>query len=87
MCTSAGATIREGLLAAVVDHLLELDVEIRWQDISERPGAGHTVPILVLHQTLALGQDDVHSHMRSAGRQVPCQWIARHAWMHRLTNI
>lgn len=35
----AGATIREGLLEAVVDHLLELDVEIRWQDISERPGA------------------------------------------------
>lgn len=27
----AGATIREGLLAAVVDDLLELDVEIRWQ--------------------------------------------------------
>lgn len=39
---AAGATIREGLLAAVVDHLLELDVEIRWQDISERPGACHS---------------------------------------------
>lgn len=38
LMSTAGATIREGLLAAVVDHLLELDVEIRWQDISERPG-------------------------------------------------
>jgi hypothetical protein len=34
----AGATIRDRLLAAVVDKLLELDVEIAWQDISERPG-------------------------------------------------
>ncbi len=37
----AGATIRDEVLAAVVDKLLELDVEIAWQDISERPGAGH----------------------------------------------
>ncbi len=32
------ATMRDGLLGAVVDHLLSLDVEIRWQDIAERPG-------------------------------------------------
>ena len=30
--------MRDGLLGAVVDHLLSLDVEIRWQDIAERPG-------------------------------------------------
>lgn len=34
----AGATIRDELLAAVVDKLLELDVDIAWQHISERPG-------------------------------------------------
>lgn len=48
---TTGATIREGLLAAVVDHLLELDVEIRWQDISERPGASSMSPICLLHVT------------------------------------
>ena len=31
-------TMRDGLLGAVVDHLLSLDVEIKWQDIAERPG-------------------------------------------------
>ena len=41
----AGATIRDEVLAAVVDKLLELDVEIAWQDISERPGAGHALRI------------------------------------------
>ena len=34
----AAATMRDGLLGAVVDHLLSLDVEIKWQDIAERPG-------------------------------------------------
>ena len=32
------AAMRDGLLGAVVDHLLSLDVEIKWQDIAERPG-------------------------------------------------
>ena len=40
----SGAPIRAGLLAVVLDHLLSLDVEIRWEDIVEVPtgveGAG-----------------------------------------------
>jgi hypothetical protein len=60
----AGATIREGLLAAVVDHLLELDVEIRWQDISERPGACRSA-----FQTLVLEAEPpaaLPQHLRSS---------------------
>ncbi len=30
----AAAAVREGILAAAVNHLLGLDVEIRWQDIA-----------------------------------------------------
>lgn len=41
----AGATIRDRLLAAVVDKLLELDVEIAWQDISERPDEEEEEPV------------------------------------------
>ena len=33
------APLREGLLAAAVDHLLAVDVEIKWQEIADRPGA------------------------------------------------
>ncbi|GAX81547.1 hypothetical protein CEUSTIGMA_g8975.t1 [Chlamydomonas eustigma] len=32
-----GGPIREGLLAAAVEHLLSIDVEIRWEDIVEAP--------------------------------------------------
>ena len=35
----AAAGMREGLLAAAVDHLLSVDVEIKWQEIADRPGA------------------------------------------------
>ncbi len=31
------APIRDGLLAAAVEHLLSIDVEIRWEDIVEAP--------------------------------------------------
>jgi RNA polymerase I-specific transcription initiation factor RRN3 len=31
--SSAGAPLREGLLLGIVDHLLSLDVEIKWEDI------------------------------------------------------
>lgn len=30
----AAAAVREGILAAAAEHLLSLDVEIRWQDIA-----------------------------------------------------
>lgn len=30
----AAVAVREGILAAAVNHLLGLDVEIRWQDIA-----------------------------------------------------
>ena len=33
----SGAPIREGLLACAVEHLLTLDVEIRWEDIVDMP--------------------------------------------------
>ncbi|GFR40492.1 hypothetical protein Agub_g1060 [Astrephomene gubernaculifera] len=33
----SGAPIREALLTAVVEHLLSLDVEIKWEDISDVP--------------------------------------------------
>ncbi|KXZ57030.1 hypothetical protein GPECTOR_1g930 [Gonium pectorale] len=33
----AGAPIREALLTAVVEHLLSLDIEIRWEDIVDVP--------------------------------------------------
>lgn len=33
----AGAPIREALLTAAVEHLLSLDVEIRWEDIVDVP--------------------------------------------------
>jgi RNA polymerase I-specific transcription initiation factor RRN3 len=32
-----GGPIRDGLLAAAVDQLLSIDVEIRWEDIVEGP--------------------------------------------------
>ena len=32
-----GAPIRDGLLAAAVEHLLSIDVEIRWEDIVDIP--------------------------------------------------
>ena len=35
------ATMCDGLLGAVVDHLLSLDVEIKWQDIAERAGRSY----------------------------------------------
>ncbi|PRW34096.1 RNA polymerase I-specific transcription initiation factor RRN3-like [Chlorella sorokiniana] len=31
----SGGAVREGLLAGVVDHLIGIDVEIRWEDIAE----------------------------------------------------
>jgi hypothetical protein len=34
----AAAAVREGILAAAVEHLLSLDVEIRWQDIVDDEG-------------------------------------------------
>ncbi|PNH03401.1 RNA polymerase I-specific transcription initiation factor RRN3 [Tetrabaena socialis] len=33
----SGASMREALLTAVVEHLLSLDVEIRWEDIADVP--------------------------------------------------
>ena len=35
-----GAPIRDGLLAATVEHLLSTDVEIRWEDIVDVPTGG-----------------------------------------------
>ena len=32
-----GAPIRDGLLAATIEHLLSIDVEIRWEDIVDVP--------------------------------------------------
>ncbi|CAI5474700.1 unnamed protein product [Closterium sp. Yama58-4] len=46
-----GETVRDSILAAVVDHLIQIDVEIRWEDIStdaavvattNAPDSGHT---------------------------------------------
>ena len=37
----AGAPIREGLLVGVVEHLLTVDVEIRWEAIVEVPTGAH----------------------------------------------
>jgi hypothetical protein len=36
----AGLPVREALLVVVVEHLLTLDVEIRWEDIVEVPTGG-----------------------------------------------
>lgn len=38
-----GAPIRDGLLAAAIEHLLSIDVEIRWEDIVDVP-TGLCVP-------------------------------------------
>lgn len=38
----SGAPIREALLTAVVEHLLSLDVEIKWEDIVDVPTGGCT---------------------------------------------
>ena len=32
-----GAPVRDGLLAATVEHLLSIDVEIKWEDIVDVP--------------------------------------------------
>lgn len=42
----AGATLREGLLMGVVEHLLTIDADIRWEDIVDAPTgvSGHTSP-------------------------------------------
>jgi hypothetical protein len=41
----AGLPIREALLVGVVEHLLTIDVEIRWQDIVDVPtGAPRLLP-------------------------------------------
>ncbi len=39
----AAAAVREGILAAAAEHLLSLDVEIRWQDIAAAE-AGASMP-------------------------------------------
>lgn len=36
----AAAAVREGILTAAVEHLLGLDVEIRWQDIVDEDAEG-----------------------------------------------
>jgi RNA polymerase I-specific transcription initiation factor RRN3 len=36
-----GAPLREGLLLGLVDHLLSLDVEIKWEDIVDVKTGGH----------------------------------------------
>ncbi len=37
----AAIAVREGILAAAVNHLLGLDVEIRWQDIAAAEAGIH----------------------------------------------
>jgi RNA polymerase I-specific transcription initiation factor RRN3 len=39
----AGRPIRDSLLAAAVEHLLSLDVDIKWEDIVDVPTGGATV--------------------------------------------
>lgn len=40
----AGEGVREGVLDAVVDHLIALDVEIKWEDIVDQPGGDPPPP-------------------------------------------
>lgn len=35
-----GSAMREGLLAGVVEHLLSIDADIRWEDIVDAPTGG-----------------------------------------------
>jgi hypothetical protein len=41
---AAAAGVREGVLAAVAEHLLGLDVEIRWQDIAAAEAGARALP-------------------------------------------
>lgn len=43
----AGRPIRDGLLAAILEHVLTIDVEIKWQNIMDTPEG--TWSTLMLH--------------------------------------
>ena len=42
--TPAGDCVRDGLQAAMVDCLLNIDVEIKWQDIADQQAGKLVVP-------------------------------------------
>lgn len=62
----AGRPIRDSLLAACVEHLLTIDVDIKWEDIVDvptgeaRPGDAHHSPSLSLPQLYFKARGGMH---------------------------
>lgn len=74
---AGGGPLREGVLAAAVRCLLDLDVDIRWQDIAAVPGAAPT------HASPGVGLPAQH-HPRASGDG---GWVQLgHAWRVRGTK-
>ena len=84
---AGGGPLREGVLAAAVRCLLDLDVDIRWQDIAAVPGAAPTrarsvgdtfswrdakLPVMVRLHTIAL--DQKVTEVGSAEACTACAW-------------
>ena len=70
----AAVAVREGILAAAVNHLLGLDVEIRWQDIAaaEAGISRPTSPCAHIQLLTSLSNLQKSSHKHGAVSQSMC---------------
>jgi hypothetical protein len=57
----AAAAVREGILAAAAEHLLSLDVEIRWQDIAAAEAGASASRLLPQLSPASLCSQDAQS--------------------------
>lgn len=72
----AAAAVREGILAAAAEHLLSLDVEIRWQDIAAAEAGAH-MPICTsgrLAPSCPCPLSRSFTQRTQAGRLRMCSW-------------
>lgn len=75
--TPAGDCVRDGLQAAMVDCLLNIDVEIRWQDIADQQAGKRLVPFwyFLLSYGVTLKRSDISQHGLPARKSIPLKHI------------